>query len=337
MMKTTWPNLSACTRTLSRTLSGAIIAMLVMLVAVSADELPESEHRYHASLGAGYNFLEKDEEILAHQNYEARLGYRASDRWTFEGGFGGFPYVRRRKFPRRGFHTLDGDTSGFRFIGEALYHWDREAYRSSIDPYLAVGLGIAHYNKELEDGHNDVFMTAGAGTFIDITNRWFFKPDYRVAMVGHDTEVNHYALFSLGYRWGGKDVGVDRDFGDTTAADAAGLRRVYFAFDSSDLSRQAQADLKHNAQWLKDHPQQPVTIEGHCDERGTNEYNLALGARRAQSVYDYLLSLGISKGRLSTVSYGEEFPAVNASNEAAWAKNRRVEFSLDGSGTARRR
>lgn len=103
---------------------------------------------------------------------------------------------------------------------------------------------------------------------------------------------------------------------------------IYFAFDSAALSAMAQATLKRKADWLMNNPGANVTIEGHCDERGTNEYNLALGERRAESARAYLVDLGISGSRLSTISYGEERPLDPRSNEEAWAKNRRAQFQL---------
>lgn len=103
------------------------------------------------------------------------------------------------------------------------------------------------------------------------------------------------------------------------------LGTVYFAYDSFNLSGSSKTALAKHAAWLKSHPQN-VQIEGHCDERGTTEYNLALGERRAGAVKDYLVSLGVSAGQLSTISYGEERPAVTGSDEAAWSKNRRSEF-----------
>ena len=103
---------------------------------------------------------------------------------------------------------------------------------------------------------------------------------------------------------------------------------IYFSFDSAQLSAMAQATLKQKAAWLQDNPNTMVTIEGHCDERGTNEYNLALGERRAQSARAYLVDLGISASRLSTISYGEERPLDARSTEEAWAKNRRGQFKL---------
>ena len=103
---------------------------------------------------------------------------------------------------------------------------------------------------------------------------------------------------------------------------------IYYDFDSAALSALAQATLKSKAAWLKENAGVMVTIEGHCDERGTIEYNLALGERRALSARAYLVDLGISASRLSTISYGEERPLDNRSTEEAWAKNRRGQFKL---------
>jgi len=103
---------------------------------------------------------------------------------------------------------------------------------------------------------------------------------------------------------------------------------IYFPFDSAELSPLAQATLKRKAAWLKDNPDAMVTIAGNCDERGTNEYNLALGERRAESARAYLVDLGISASRLSTISYGEERPLDPRHNEEAWAKNRNDQFQL---------
>jgi peptidoglycan-associated lipoprotein len=99
--------------------------------------------------------------------------------------------------------------------------------------------------------------------------------------------------------------------------------RVFFAFDKSDLSADARRTLDRQAAWLKQWSNQRLTVEGHCDERGTREYNLALGERRANAVKDYLAASGVSASRLSTISYGKERPVVLGSNEAAWAQNRR--------------
>ncbi len=107
------------------------------------------------------------------------------------------------------------------------------------------------------------------------------------------------------------------------------LDRVYFEFDKATLTPEAKRTIEKNAEILKAHPEVTVVIEGHCDERGSTEYNLALGERRAESIKNYLVQLGISPDRLSTLSYGEERPLVEGHNEAAWAKNRRGEFVVN--------
>jgi len=104
---------------------------------------------------------------------------------------------------------------------------------------------------------------------------------------------------------------------------------IYFEFDRSFLSPMAQQNLKAKAEWLMANPDVSVTIEGHCDERGTFEYNLALGDRRAESAKAFLVDLGIDAKRLATISYGEERPVDPRHNEEAWAKNRRAHFVLN--------
>jgi peptidoglycan-associated lipoprotein len=104
------------------------------------------------------------------------------------------------------------------------------------------------------------------------------------------------------------------------------LRDVFFDFDKYDI-RQADAKvLDSNATWLKSNANHLVLIEGHCDERGTNEYNLALGERRAKSAMNYLVSQGVQASRITIISYGEERPACNEKTEECWAKNRRAHF-----------
>ncbi|MBL4612258.1 MAG: peptidoglycan-associated lipoprotein Pal [Emcibacter sp.] len=98
---------------------------------------------------------------------------------------------------------------------------------------------------------------------------------------------------------------------------------VYFGYDRYDLSSDARAGLQSQAAWLQAHSSTKVTVEGHCDERGTREYNLALGDRRANSVKNYLVALGVDPSRIHTVSYGKERPVVTGSGASSWAKNRR--------------
>ncbi|WP_193367961.1 peptidoglycan-associated lipoprotein Pal [Pelagibius marinus] len=105
--------------------------------------------------------------------------------------------------------------------------------------------------------------------------------------------------------------------------------RVFFDFDKYNIRADQRGTVEALAAWLDTNPSVTLTIEGHCDERGTREYNLALGERRANSVRDYLVALGINPGRLSTVSYGEERPAVLGSNDSAWAQNRRGVFVVN--------
>lgn len=107
---------------------------------------------------------------------------------------------------------------------------------------------------------------------------------------------------------------------------ATGLERIFFDFDQYVLTAEARDILAENAEYLKANSQIKVRIEGHCDERGSDEYNLALGERRAQAAQKYLTSLGIDPNRLEVISYGEEKPLDPANNEEAWAKNRRAEF-----------
>ena len=106
------------------------------------------------------------------------------------------------------------------------------------------------------------------------------------------------------------------------------LKPVFYELDSFDLSPSGQQALQDNANVLRKYATWQITIEGHCDERGTAEYNLALGERRAITARDYLVSLGIPATRLKTVSYGKEFPFDPAHNDAAWAKNRRAHFVI---------
>jgi|GEM_PF-257407 len=130
---------------------------------------------------------------------------------------------------------------------------------------------------------------------------------------------------------------TERDINTTDASASTGLDplddpdyemdRITFPFNSSELTDEARDTLNLNARWLTKFTQFKVAVEGHCDNRGSIEYNLALGARRAESVKGYLIQLGISPDRIRTISYGEEQPLDEANDEEAWAKNRRAEFN----------
>jgi peptidoglycan-associated lipoprotein len=111
-------------------------------------------------------------------------------------------------------------------------------------------------------------------------------------------------------------------------ASSSPVKDIYFDFDRYDLRPDARDTLRVGAEWLKQNPTVTVQIEGHCDERGTAEYNLALGARRAQTAKDYLTTLGIATQRLSTISYGQELPVCTEHNEECWQKNRHDRFVI---------
>src|SRR5512143_2916789 len=115
--------------------------------------------------------------------------------------------------------------------------------------------------------------------------------------------------------------------GGSTAA-AGPLEDVFFAFDRAELSEEARAVLKENTAWLKTHAAARVQIEGHCDERGAEDYNMALGAKRAHATMEYLTTLGVPASRMSTISYGEEVPACKEHSEECWSKNRRARFVI---------
>ena len=118
--------------------------------------------------------------------------------------------------------------------------------------------------------------------------------------------------------------------GESSATSASSpLKEVYFGFDSYNLRADAREMLNTNAAWLKNNASTRIQVEGHCDERGTNEYNLALGAKRAQIAKDYLQNLGISGERISTISYGGEISVCNEHNEDCWQKNRRDRFVIE--------
>lgn len=112
------------------------------------------------------------------------------------------------------------------------------------------------------------------------------------------------------------------------AADQGPLKDVHFGYDSYELGDSARELLRINGDWLRDNPASRIEIEGHTDSRGTGEYNLALGAKRATAVRDYLASLGVAADRISTISYGKELPICKDEDDACWAQNRRAHFVI---------
>ena len=120
----------------------------------------------------------------------------------------------------------------------------------------------------------------------------------------------------------------DLDEANRQARERGWIRDAFFAFDAATLDAAAQEALRQSASWIREHPEFALRIEGHCDERGTEQYNLALGDRRANAARDFLVTLGLSGARVETVSYGEERPFETGSTEEAWAQNRRAHLVL---------
>ena len=144
------------------------------------------------------------------------------------------------------------------------------------------------------------------------------KEDSAAEGTGSSTDSSGSGLTSVDYVSDGIKAGSSDDLiinvGD----------RIFFDFASHELNSDAQEQLQAQASWMKQYSSVSLTIEGHCDERGTREYNIALGERRAQAMKNYLIGLGVGAGRLSTISYGKERPAVLGSSDAAWGQNRRA-------------
>lgn len=153
--------------------------------------------------------------------------------------------------------------------------------------------------------------------------------DAAAAASDKDTVFDNNDGYNVDGQADGKSAGVDGKDLEAFAPVEGGVPgerahdRVFFSYDSAVLSGEAQSTLDVQAKWLKDHSDVKITIEGHCDERGTREYNIALGERRANAVKSYLTGAGVGAGRISVVSYGKERPAVFGADESSHSKNRR--------------
>jgi len=167
----------------------------------------------------------------------------------------------------------------------------------------------------------------GSGTFQEQNLNEMGAPDGpEVTSGGNGSSSNPFAEGSAGNGMGG-DQGIQEarlySFRPTSE-----LKDIHFQFDKYDLDERSMSILKQNADFLKQHPSVKVEIQGHCDERGTNNYNLALGQRRADSTRKFLASLGVSENRLHVISYGEEKPFCSESGENCWWRNRRAHFMV---------
>ena len=148
------------------------------------------------------------------------------------------------------------------------------------------------------------------------------------ACANKDLQPDGAELNGRGGKGGPVTPGTQRDF----AVNVGDI--VYFSSDSSDLTPEAQATLQKQARWLQQYPQFTITVEGHADERGTREYNIALGARRATTVRGFLAQNGITASRLRTISYGKERPVAVCNDISCWSQNRRAQTVLNGRGAA---
>ncbi len=293
------------------------------------------QSRTSVGLGTGMLFFETDEEFNSSLIIEGKAGYDLDERFTIEGSFGYLPFMDAESKTQNNPKTwhLD-DSQGFRLATDILYHLDKDPNRT-WDPTLGATGGIMYFSNSLENGqHFNPFGGVGGGVGYALNRNWQIRGDYRTVVAGHDTEINHHALISFNYRWDKDEVSSsarrssyddvdDSRVGHTKSAE--GFQTIYFEFDKSQLTSSAQQRLKNNADYLKENPDITIVLEGHCDERGTEEYNIALGERRAHSAKKYLNALGVKTKRMETISYGETRPAVIGHNESAWAKNRRVE------------
>lgn len=177
--------------------------------------------------------------------------------------------------------------------------------------FLAICLNACASSQVKDDGEGQMSSTAGYGS------GGFGESDLNDGLYGQNGD--------------GSGAYSTEGWGDFTGAEARQKfinEDIYFMFDSTALSADARAALDMKAKWMQINPGVTVIIEGHCDNRGTAEYNLALGEARAKTVKDYMAVLGISGNRMEIVSYGEEHPIVDGEGEAAWSKNRRAHFAF---------
>lgn len=292
-----------------------------------ADNGSFSLPRWQVGLEGGYLFHEGDDQIKGGQEYSAKVGYNFCTRLGLELGVGVMPNLQTRDSSKEPFGT--------KFSADITYSLTEQKL-GFLNPYISLASGVVIYDKSRDDVDSaDPYVGMGVGTNYNVNQKFFVRPAYRVVSSTHEWgRIDHEATVTVGYRFGGSVSGEGEGSGDHSAEGVGNidaskdLEKVYFAFDSSKLSDVAKASLSKNAAWLQKNSAAQVTVAGYCDERGTNEYNMALGQRRAQAAYDYLRSLGVAADRMTTISYGEEFPAEPGHNEAAWSRNRRAEFII---------
>ncbi len=289
-------------------------------------------------IGGGAIFMEHKDANEVGQLYEVRGSYDHNDRFTTELGVRGAPFLEGNDYnaPDEREGTYQGRNSPGEnwFAGMdlvELYHLNDDQAKT-WDPFVSIIGGLDVLGKRREGNNFNFYGGPGLGTAYWFNKDFALRADYNFLMVGDGlADVNHEAMVFAFYRFGGDETATsgEQNAGDATenlgATTTSGLSPVYFDFDKSVIKPDAQKTLQDNAAWMKSNASSKVSLEGHCDERGTNEYNMALGARRAKAAYDYLRTLGVDKDQMNTNSFGEEFPADPGHNEEAWRKNRRVE------------
>ncbi len=161
-----------------------------------------SSDTFYVSLGGGFEIREKDNELLDSHTFDVRFGgYHIAPRISAEVGFGFSPDIRNRQHPGANRFFLSEDTSAIRFFGDVMYHLEEDSKGAEVDPYVALGLGVNKYEDPTSDGNTALYAQTGVGAFLNLTPEWFVKPDYRIQMVGENTQVNHLLTLSVGYKF----------------------------------------------------------------------------------------------------------------------------------------
>ena len=314
------------------------LALVALLLAIpsgvfAADD--EGNTPWTTYLGGGGVFYQGNERNYSGQLYDLRQSYDLSPAMSLEFGVGGAPYLEERDnldWSQDPLYT--GESWNVRGSLGALYHFNQEAERT-WDPYVGLGGGMYYSGKKMFPGDKpwEPYYGGNVGLGYNINKSWSVRADYFLAAASaYDPVVNQYALAMLGYRWGAGEEGEEAKGKGLFEESQQKLQTVHFAYDSAVLNDTAKQKLRENTTWMQaqENAKKKVRIEGHCDERGTVEYNMALGQRRANSAFEFVRSLGVPVERMSTVSFGKEKPVDPGHNEAAWAQNRRAETVVLG-------
>jgi peptidoglycan-associated lipoprotein len=316
-----------------------MVAVVCMTLVVATNAM--AEHRaksFMLSPRVGHIGFDSDLNLEDGMVYGLGLGYNFTENLGIEASYY-YSDTEANNTPL----DRDGDSAEADVqIGQidALYHFVMD--NKKLVPYLAAGAGVAYrdFEKITGDGDDSEFATnAGGGVKYFVHDNIALCADVR--HVQTYPECSWLGTLGLTVYMGGKSkapaeepaaqpqaAAEPQDDPALKARQAFETEDVYFNFDKSDLTTEAQALLKKKAAWMSSNPEAAVTIEGHCDERGTNEYNIALGERRARSAMEFLVDLGADASRMITITYGEEKPVDPGNNEAAWSKNRRAHFVL---------